>query len=83
MTGGFIKDRRRSEEAAVVTFLKISQENICTIVSFSLKLQACNFIKKETPVQVFTVHFTKLSRTPFIQNTSGRLLLDLLNKVVS
>ena len=45
-------------------FLEISQnsqENICVRVTFLIKLQACNFVK--------------LLRTPFLQNTSGRLLL--------
>ena len=33
------------------------------------------FIKKETLAQVFPVNFAKLLRTPFLKNTSGRLLL--------
>ena len=40
---------------------------------------ACSFIKKETLAQVFPVNFVKLSRTPFLRNTSGRLLLDRQN----
>ena len=36
---------------------------------------ACNFIKKETLHKCFTVNFAKFLRTPFLQNTSGRLLL--------
>ena len=38
-------------------------------------LEACNFINKETLAQVFPVNFAKFLRTPFLQNTSGRLLL--------
>ena len=39
--------------------------------------QACNFIKKETLVQVFSCKFcAKFLRTPFLQNTSRPLLLD-------
>ena len=34
---------------------------------------ACNFIKKETLAQVFSCEFL---RTPFLQNTFGRLLLQ-------
>ena len=30
-----------------------SQENTCATVSFLIKLQACNFIKKETGTVVF------------------------------
>ena len=37
---------------------------------------ACNFIKKETLTQVFPVNFTKFLRIPFLQKTSGRLLLS-------
>ena len=36
------------------------------------------FFKKETLAQVFSVNFAKFLRTPFLQNTSGRLLLILL-----
>ena len=38
--------------------------------------EACNFIKKESLLQrCFPVDFAKFLRTPFLQNTSGRLLL--------
>ena len=39
---------------------------------------ACNFFKKEIPTQVFSYEFyeiTKFIITPFLLNTSGRLLL--------
>ena len=54
-------------------FLKILlnwQEHTCTRVSFLIKLQAY-FIKKGC----FPVNFTKFLRTPFLQNTPGRLIL--------
>ena len=38
---------------------------------------ACNFIKKEILAQVFSVNFVKFPRRPFLQNTSGWLLLFL------
>ena len=61
-------------------FLEISQksqENTCVRVSFLINCmpQACNFIKKEALVQCFPVNFAKFLRTPFLQNTSRRLLL--------
>ena len=62
-------------------FLKISQnsqENICTRASFLLKMQAnrCHLINKETLAQIFSCeYFAIFSRTPFLQNTSGLLLL--------
>ena len=72
-------------------FLKISQksqENTCAWVSFLIKLK---FIKKRLWHLCFPVIFVKFIRTPFLQNTSWRLLLscewvrgvdikDLINK---
>ena len=46
---------------------KNSQENICARVSSLIKLQ--------DSAQVFCCEFTKFLRTPFLQNTSGWLLL--------
>ena len=45
-----------------------SQQNICTKVSFSLK--------KRLWRRCFPVNFMKFLRTPFLQNNSGRLVLD-------
>ena len=39
--------------------------------------QACNFMKKETWHRCFPVHFEKILGTPFLQNTSWRLLLPI------
>ena len=36
---------------------------------------ACKFIEKEALAQVFSVNFAKFLKTPFLQNTSERLLL--------
>ena len=49
-------------------FLKISQnlqENTCARVSFLIKLQVCNFIKKETLIKVFSCEFCEILRTHF------------------
>ena len=59
-------------------FLEISQnsrENTCARVSFLTKLQdeACNFIKKRLWQCCFPAKFTKFL---FLENTSGRLLLE-------
>ena len=51
-------------------FLEISQnthENTCVRVSFLIKLQVWH--------RYFPVNFAKFLRIPFLQNTSGRLLL--------
>ena len=44
---------------------KNSQENTCARVSFLIKLQACNFIKKETLAQVFSYEFCEISKNTF------------------
>ena len=51
--------------------LQNSQENICARVSFSINLQAsaCNFIKKETLVQVLSCGFCESSKTTFGSRT--------------
>ena len=53
-------------------FFKISQnsqENTCTRVSFLTKLQAWNFIKKETLAQVFSCEFCEISINTFSYRT--------------
>ena len=47
------------------------------------KPEACNFIKKGTPTKVFPANFVKFSRTPFLQNTSRRILLFIIYLIVS
>ena len=39
---------------------------------------ACNFIKKRLWHKSFLVNFLEFLRTPFLQNTSGRLLLPFV-----
>ena len=60
-----------------MVFLEISQnsqENTCAGISFLIKLQA----KQDTLTQVFSFEFCEISKKiSFLQNTSGRLLLDL------
>ena len=48
--------------------LEISQnspENTCTRTSFLIKLQAYNFIEKETLVQMFSCEFCEISKNIF------------------
>ena len=57
-----------------------SQENIFARVSFLIKLQASDFrpatlLKKRLWSRCFPMNFAKFLRTPFLQNSSGRLLL--------
>ena len=48
-----------------------SQENICTRVSFLVKLQASarNFIKRDTLAQVFSCEFCEISKNTFSYRT--------------
>ena len=42
-------------------------------------LQACNFVKKETPTEVFSVDIAKFLRLSILKNICGRLLPDCFN----
>ena len=62
--------RSRPEVFYEKVFLKISnnsQENTCPRASLLIKLQAsfCNFIKKETPAQVFSCEFCEIFKSTF------------------
>ena len=46
-----------------------SQENACTRISFSVELQACKFIKKETRVHVFSSEICETFRNTFFYRT--------------
>ena len=53
-------------------FLKISQnsqENTCVRVFFLIKLQACNFIAKETLAQLFSCEIVEVSNNSFLHRT--------------
>ena len=58
--------------------LEKSQENACVGVSFFIKLQAWGlqiYWKRHSDTVVFSVNLAKFLRTPFLPNTSGRLLM--------
>ena len=65
----------------VVSEVKVgfsSSQEVCFICfneSPLIRPEPCKFIKKEILAQVFPVNLAKLSRTPFLKNTFGRLLL--------
>ena len=52
-----------------------SQENTCAKISFLMKLQACNFIKKETLEQVFFCVFCEIPNDTFFTEDLRWLLL--------
>ena len=72
--------RRCSIKICVPKISQNPQENTCARASFLIKLQACNFVKKETMVQVFSCEFCEILRTPCLQNTSERLFLRVQSR---
>ena len=75
--------RRCSVKKMFLGISQNSQENTCARVSILIKLQACNFILKyRLWHRCFPVNFVKFLRTPFLQNTSGRLLLKISQTVI-
>ena len=74
---------RKSAEAVIQrcsvkkVFLEISQnsqEDTCARVSFLIKLRSATLSKKRLWHRCFYLNFAKFLRTPYMQNTSGRLL---------
>ena len=81
------KDRSRRwrcfvKKGVLKNFAKFTGKHLCQSLFFNkVAGNACNFIKKEDLAQVFfPVNFSKFSRTLFLQNTSGRLLLERKEK---
>ena len=58
------------KESALKNFRKNSQENNSARVSFLIKLQTLGIT-----FELWNVNLTKILTTPFLQNTSGQLLL--------
>ena len=70
------RQRCSVKKGVLRNFLKFTEKHLCQSLFFNkVAGSACNFIKKETLAQLFPVNFTKFLRTPFSQNTYGRLLL--------
>ena len=68
-------------------FLEISQnlqENACARDSFLIKMQArfATLLTNSLWYRCFPMNFVKFIRTPFLQNTSGRLLVLFPHKTV-
>ena len=56
------------------------QENICARVCFCNKVAGpATLLKKRLWHRCFPVNFVEFLRTPFLQNTTGRLLLEQKN----
>ena len=61
-------------------FAKFLGKHLCQDL-FMSELKASNFIKKRLRHKCFPADFAKFLRTPFLQNTSGQLLLFRVNRV--
>ena len=73
--------RRSSLKRAVPrNFAKFTRKHPCQSLFFSkvAGLRPATLLKKRLWHRCFPVNFAKLLRTPFLQNTSGRLLLNIL-----
>ena len=67
-----------SVKYVLLNFLKNSQENMCRSFFFNkvAGLRPATLLKKRL---WFPVNFVKFLRTPFLQNTSGRMLLHFFS----
>ena len=61
--------QRCSVKKAFLEISQNSQENTCARVSFLIKMQAYNFIKKETLAQAFSCESSKFKKHLFLYNT--------------
>ena len=63
------------------TFAKFTGKHICQSLFFNKVpgLSSATLLKKRLMYRCFPVNFLKFLRTPFLQNTSGRMLLFLIN----
>ena len=69
--------QRCSIEEGVLKIFKIDRKTPVPESFFNkvTGLRPPALLKKETLAQVFSCEFCKILRTPFLQNTSGRLLI--------
>ena len=63
------------------SFVKLSGKHLCQGLFFNkvAGLRSATLLKKRLGHRCFPVNFTKFLRIPFLQNTSGRLLLECCN----
>ena len=68
--------QRCSVKKVFLKILQNSQANTCARGSFLIKLQACNFIKKESLAQVFSCEFCEIFKNIFFHRHLRWLLLS-------
>ena len=64
-------------------YLNRSSHRRCSVIKGVFAGQPATLLKKKFWHRCFPVNFAKLLRTPFLQNTSGRLLLFKLKSINS
>ena len=65
------RNRCSMEKGVLRNFTKFTGKHLCQ------SFRSANLLNKRLWHRCFTVNFAKFLRTPFLQNTSGRLLLNL------
>ena len=67
------------EKGVLRNFAKFTGKHLCQSLSFNkvADLSPAKLLKKMLWRRCFPVNFAKFLRTPFLQNTSGRLLLSI------
>ena len=68
------------EKGVLRNFTKFTGKHLCQSLFFNkvAGLRRATLLKKRLWHRCFPVNFVKFLRTPFLQNTSGRLLLKLV-----
>ena len=61
-------------------FAKFTGKHLCQSLFFNKVAGACNFIKKETPAQVFSCAFCEISKNTFSTEHLLWMLLSFLRK---
>ena len=74
--GGF--SGHRSVKKAFLKISQNSQENTCDSVSFLIKERVSFLSKKRLWHRCFPANFANFLRTPYLQNTSAQLLLNVI-----
>ena len=70
-------------KGALRNFAKLTGKNLCQSLFFNkvAGLKPETLLKRRLWHRYFPVKFTKFLRTPFLWNTSGRLLLEVANNI--
>ena len=73
------------KKGVVRNFAKFTGKHLCQSLLFNkvAGLRPATLLKKRLWHRCFSVNFAKFLTTPFLQNTSGRLLLDIPNECSS